>query len=189
MTGPTVSLGEAARTSHLSTSTLRRWLDADRLPGATRNAAGGWAIPVASLVESGAWSGTSPVEEPDQDDAATEVAAIVGYTRAELLDAVGRIDELAARTREAEKAADSERRLRESAERNADDLRTALRMLEAGPTRTTSTVEDTPEPIPQDDPEPTRQGDPDAPRGWLRRIADRESRLAENRPPPPWGRR
>ena len=71
MSGPTVSLGEAARRSHLSTSTLRRWLDADKIPGATRTA-DGWAIPVAALVESGAWAGTSPVEEPDQDDAATD---------------------------------------------------------------------------------------------------------------------
>ena len=50
-TGPTVTLAEAARRSHLSIATLRRWLVAEyKLPGAVRNELGAWRIPVASLV-------------------------------------------------------------------------------------------------------------------------------------------
>ena len=61
---------------------------------------------------------------------------------------------------------DTERRLREAAERNADDLRTALRMLDAGPpTTSTSTPERSP---------------------WYRRVLDREAAQREHRTPPPW---
>ena len=68
-TGPTVTLAEAARRSHLSIATLRRWLVAEyKLPGAVRNELGAWRIPVASLVESGAWPSTTPAAV-DHDDA------------------------------------------------------------------------------------------------------------------------
>ena len=127
--GPTVSLAEAARHSPRSVATLRRWLAAGTIAGAERDAAGAWAIPVAALVEAGAWPSTTP-PDPEAESAASDA----------LQDALAQVDALTAiarasddQAREALAAADVERRLREAAERNAEDLRTALRMLEAGP--------------------------------------------------------
>ena len=118
---PTVTLAEAARRSPLSVATLRRWLTDGKIPGAKRTNEGAWSIPIPGLVEAGAWPSTTPPEadEPPQADSGTEALAEAlaqrDHARAEL---------------------DTERRLREAAERNADDLRTALRMLDAGPPTT-----------------------------------------------------
>ncbi len=117
----TVTLAEAGRRSHLSVATLRRWLKADKLPGATYSPEG-WSIPVASLVDAGAWTSTTPpdLDSPDAD-ALTHLEGEVARLNA-ALDAE--------RTRR--EAADA---LRAAAERNTDDLRTALRIIEAGPKR------------------------------------------------------
>ena len=131
MTGPTVSLAEAARHSPRSIATLRRWLAAGTIAGAERDAVtGAWVIPITALVEAGAWPSTTP-PDPEAESAASDA----------LQDALAQVDALTAiarasddQAREALAAADVERRLREAAERNAEDLRTALRMLEAGPT-------------------------------------------------------
>ena len=101
------------------------------------------ADPTVTLAEAGAWPSTTP---PEADtDALAEALAQRDRARVEL---------------------DTERRLREAAERNADDLRTALRMLDAGPPITsTSTPERSP---------------------WYRRVLDREAAQREHRTPPPW---
>lgn len=52
-TGPTMTLGEAARTTTVSASTLRRRLAAGDITGAERAADGSWSIPVAGLIEAG----------------------------------------------------------------------------------------------------------------------------------------
>jgi hypothetical protein len=118
MTGPTVTLAEAARRSHLSLPTIRRWIKADKLAGAVRTAEG-WSIPVASLVEAGAWESATPADtSPEASAADLELVAEVARVQAEL-----------AIERTRRKAAEQ---LQAAAERNADDLRHALRMLEAG---------------------------------------------------------
>ena len=122
MTGPTVSLAEAARHSPRSVATLRRWLAAGTIAGAERDAAGAWAIPVAALVEAGAWPSTTP-PDPEAESAASDA----------LQDALAQVEALTAIARASEVQARHQIELREAAERNADDLRTALRMLEAGP--------------------------------------------------------
>ncbi len=127
MTGPTVSLAEAARHSPRSVATLRRWLNAGTIAGAERDPANGaWLIPIASLVEAGAWPSTTP-PDPEAEpapDAALEDALEDALEQLEAMTAVARASEVQAR---------HQIELRELAERNADDLRTALRMLEAGP--------------------------------------------------------
>ena len=123
MTGPTVSLAEAARHSPRSTATLRRWLAVGTIAGAERDASGAWSIPVAALVEAGAWPSTTPPA-----DKAPEVA-----TSDALAAALAQVEALTARATAAERQADLERQLREAAERNTADLRAALRMLDAGP--------------------------------------------------------
>jgi len=131
--GPTVSLAEAARHSPRSVTTLRRWLAAGTIAGAKRNAVTSiWEIPIASLVEAGAWPTSTPQGphiDPDPPDADLEDGAGELLAQIEALYAV--VDQSDANTREALAAVDVERRLREAAERNCDDLRTALRMLEA----------------------------------------------------------
>jgi hypothetical protein len=111
---PVVTLAEAARRSNKSRGTIRSWLADGKIPGARRTDAG-WEIPVPSLVASGAWDAvTAPevIPEPDDVNRVTELEADLARARMEL---------------------HSEKRLREAAERNADDLRIAMRMLNAGP--------------------------------------------------------
>ncbi len=138
--GPTVTLAEAARRSHLSAATLRRWLAGGKILGATRHTEGRWVIPVAALVQAGA---LNPTTSPDPDS--ESLAEALAKALADRDRAISNLD--------------TERRLKEAAERNADDLRTALRMLDAGPT--------TPSP-----PDPARPS-------WYRRVLGREARQRE----------
>jgi hypothetical protein len=125
--GPTVSLADAARHSPRSVATLRRWLNAGTIAGAERDPANGaWVIPITALVEAGAWPSTTP---PDPEAEPAPDAAL----EAALQDALAQVEALTAIARASEVQARHQIELREAAERNADDLRTALRMLEAGP--------------------------------------------------------
>ena len=114
--GPTVSLAEAGARSHLSVATIRRRLKSDKIPGAIRNDDRSWSIPVASLVAEGIWTGTTDAD--DQDD--TPSAPTPDHAA-----------ELAAMRHRAELAELERDQLRERVE----DLRTSMRMLEAGPRR------------------------------------------------------
>ena len=149
MAAPTVTLAEAARRSSLSVATLRLWLADGKIPGAKRTDEGARAIPIPGLVEAGAWSSTMPPEADELPPVDTDALA----------DALARADRLAVDL-------DTERRLREAAERNADDLRTALRMLDAGPPTTSTSTPGRP--------------------SWYRRVLDREASQREDRTPPPW---
>ena len=125
--GPTVSLADAARHSPRSVATLRRWLNAGTIAGAERDPANGaWVIPITALVEAGAWPSTTP---PDPEAEPAPDAAL----EAALQDALAQVEALTAIARASEVQARHQIELRELAERNADDLRTALRMLEAAP--------------------------------------------------------
>jgi hypothetical protein len=117
--GPTVSLAEAGAQSHLSVATIRRRLKSDKIPGAVRNDDRSWSIPVASLVAEGIWSGTTDAD--DQDDIPSPPTAPPPDHAAEL----------AAMRHRAELAELERDQLRERVE----DLRTSVRMLDAGPQR------------------------------------------------------
>ena len=111
---PMVSLSEAARQSNKSRGTIRNRLVEGKVPGARRTEAG-WQIPVPSLVATGLWDRTTPpdeIEEPPEGDRVSELESELARARMEL---------------------HSEKKLREAAERNAEDLRLAMRMLNAGP--------------------------------------------------------
>jgi hypothetical protein len=113
-----VSLAEAGAQSHLSVATIRRRLKAEQIPGAVRNANRSWSIPVASLVAEGIWTGTTDADaDDDQDDAPSAPAPDLTA-------------ELAAMRHRAELAEQKAELL----EQQVDDMRTAMRMLEAGPT-------------------------------------------------------
>ena len=111
---PMVSLAEAVNESSKSRGTIRRWITEGKIEGAIKTDTG-WRIPIASLVTSGAWDGqTKP-----QDGKATE----------EKSDKVSELELELVRVR---LELNSEKKLREAAERNADDLRFAMRMLTSG---------------------------------------------------------
>ena len=149
MTAPTVTLAEAARRSPLSVATLRRWLTDGKIPGAKRTNEGAWSIPIPGLVEAGAWPSTTPPEadEPPQadTDALADALAQRDHARAEL---------------------DTERQRADLLAENVADLRTALRMLDAGPPTTSTATPGRPP--------------------WYQRVLDREAAQREHRTPPPW---
>ena len=111
---PMVSLAEAVNESSKSRGTIRRWITEGKIEGAIKTDTG-WRIPIASLVTSGAWDGqTKPAGEKvteEKTDKVSELELELVRVRLEL---------------------NSEKKLREAAERNADDLRFAMRMLTSG---------------------------------------------------------
>ena len=111
---PMVSLAEAVNESSKSRGTIRRWITEGKIEGAIKTDTG-WRIPIASLVTSGAWDGqTKPADEKaieKKTDKVSELELELVRVRLEL---------------------NSEKKLREAAERNADDLRFAMRMLTSG---------------------------------------------------------
>ena len=111
---PMVSLAEAVNESSKSRGTIRRWITEGKIEGAIKTDTG-WRIPIASLVTSGAWDGqTKPAGEKvteERTDKVSELELELVRVRLEL---------------------NSEKKLREAAERNADDLRFAMRMLTSG---------------------------------------------------------
>ena len=111
---PMVSLAEAVNESSKSRGTIRRWITEGKIEGAIKTDTG-WRIPIASLVTSGAWDGqTKPADGnaiEEKTDKVSELELELVRVRLEL---------------------NSEKKLREAAERNADDLRFAMRMLTSG---------------------------------------------------------
>ena len=115
---PMVSLAEAVKRSTKSRTTLRRWISDGKIEGAIKTDTG-WQIPIPSLVSSGAWDGTSG---PDETSVETQE---------------NRVSELEAELMRARLELNTEKKLREAAERNAEDLRFAMRMLTAGSSTST----------------------------------------------------
>ena len=111
---PMVSLAEAVNESSKSRGTIRRWIAEGKIEGAIKTDSG-WRIPISSLVTSGAWDGQSKPEDgrsiEEKTDKVSELEIELVRVRLEL---------------------NSEKKLREAAERNADDLRFAMRMLTSG---------------------------------------------------------
>jgi hypothetical protein len=62
--GPTVSLGEAVRTTGKAKSTLQRRLAEGAIPGAVRLTSGGWSIPISGLIAAGLEPRMSPAQTP-----------------------------------------------------------------------------------------------------------------------------
>ena len=116
---PMVTLAEAVKISSKSRGTIRRWIADGKIEGAIKTETG-WKIPIPSLVSSGAWDGVSA---PDENTKVEET---------------NRVSELEAELLRARLELNSEKKLREAAERNADDLRFAMRMLTTGSSTSTS---------------------------------------------------
>jgi sugar phosphate isomerase/epimerase len=130
-TRPVLTLAQAVDAANVSRSTLRRWLQTGKVPGAARTDDGGWAIPIEGLLvagarlhspggaDTGSRSGVARGHDTGPDTAVDALREELGQLRLEV--AVARVQ------REKAEAIAEERG------RALDDARRMLRMLEAGP--------------------------------------------------------
>ena len=136
---PTFTVSSAAQVTGKSRRTIARMLDAEALPGATRDDSGAWCIPLEALLAAGLQV-HAPSPPDDQQEATERSLTPTEATEAEQLRA-----ELADWRRRAEvaEAIAAERAAALADVRSALDL--AQRML---PASTPSTPSTTPTPIP-----------------------------------------
>lgn len=148
MTRPRLSVSAAVEAFEIERRTLQRLLSAGRLDGAIKDERGRWLIPVEALHAAGfgarkTWisdaTNDATVSRQDatrRDNDATRAPETFEKTGHDSATRVATNDatELRQRVTQLEQQLETERRLREASERNADDLRMSLRMLEAGPT-------------------------------------------------------
>lgn len=130
---PLLSVAEAAAAFDVTKRTLQRRLAAGDLAGATKDPDGRWKIPIEALhaasfaARQGTTDDTTPAPSvaptPTNPSETRENSASSDATEAASLRAI---------LRDTQQQLDAERHRREAAEQNANDLRTALRMLEAG---------------------------------------------------------
>lgn len=124
-TRPSWSLTEAAERTGASRSTLRRYREAGRFPGAFKDSAGAWRFPLEDLLA----NGLRPIDPAQSEQ--VSMPAEQGQP-ARLAELEREVSELQGRLAvERERSAGLER-LARAAEANAADLRMALRMLEGG---------------------------------------------------------
>lgn len=135
---PALPIARVIEQFDVSRSTLRRSIEAQKLPNARKDETGRWAIPVDDLVNAGfkarkTWLNElahEPGHEPGKgvhtpsDPSSSQVATELAHLADELAHERAHVSELSMQL-------DTSERLREAAERNATDLRTALKMLEA----------------------------------------------------------
>lgn len=164
--GKIFTAGEAARECGVDRTTIARAAAAGRIPGAERDKAGAWTLPLSGLLTAGYNPGKpSPPEDaaPRERDEDAPVPAEVFRLTVELERARAEARAHAARADALETAANAYWQLQ----------------LEAGPKQAADapqTVEpSTPMPIPQPAPTPPPTGTPGAGRpqaGWFRRKWD-----------------
>lgn len=134
-TRPSLTIAEAIEQFNLSRTTVRRGIENGKFPNATKDAQGRWTIPVDDLVAAGVLPRKTWLNERAHD-VFTPAHSLQSLVASELAHPENEhVHELAHRdTRIAQLEAElsAEKRLREAAETNANDLRTALRMIEAG---------------------------------------------------------
>jgi sugar phosphate isomerase/epimerase len=169
-TRPVLTLAQAVDAANVSRSTLRRWLQTGKVPGATRTDDGGWAIPIDGLLAAGA-----RLHSPGGAD----TGARSGVTRSHDTGPVAAVDALREELDQLRFEVAVARVQRERAEaiaeergRALEDARRMLRMLEAGPVPVheplVASVHDTPREPGRD---PSWPDDPVTPprRRWWRR--------------------
>lgn len=154
-TRPVLTLAQAVDASDVSRSTLRRWLQTGKVPGAIRTDDGGWAIPVEGLLAAGAHLHAPGGPDPG---VTTSVSRDHEPGPAGTLDALrAEVDELRMEVTLARLRREKAEAIAEERGRALDDARRMLRMLEAGPAPAhepvATPVHDTP-PVPAVDPSP-----------------------------------
>lgn len=135
------TITEVAQRCGVSKSTVRRYREAERFPNAWKDDAQQWRIPIEDLLAVG-WKPIDPnrVSEPAE-------ALSVPSER------VRELEGLLALERTRREAAE---RIAAMAEQNADDLRRAMRILEAAPVSTPEPAPDVPVSVPPEAPRKRR---------------------------------
>lgn len=147
---PRLSVSAAVEAFDVERRTLQRMLSGGQLDGASKDERGRWLIPVEALHAAGfsarqTWLSDATSDATARDSVATRSprtfantgrdSATTDATRrdTDATELRQRVAQLEQQLEREQQRADTETRLREAAERNADDLRSSLRMLEAGP--------------------------------------------------------
>lgn len=146
---PTLTVTAAVTAFEVERRTLQRMLAADQLPGSVKDGRGRWTIPVEALHVAGftarkTWiadatehdnDATSDATRRDTNATPTRQTASNQRKASTTSDATERDNDatdLRQHVARLEAQLETEKQLREAAERNAEDLRTAMRMIEAG---------------------------------------------------------
>lgn len=142
---PRLTIAQVVEQFELSRATVRRGIESGKFSGAEKDVQGRWLVPVDSLVTSGikprkTWlnSVATPMSgehahELGQNDQMLATANEINMAT----ERAHQDNELAlrgSRIAQLETQLAAEQSLRKAAERNSEDLRTALRMIEAGAT-------------------------------------------------------
>jgi len=135
---PTLTVTAAVEAFTVERRTLQRMLAAAQLDGAHKDNRGRWMIPVEALHAAGftarqTW--ISDATEHDSDASPTRQSASNQRKSSATADTTAHdsdATDLRQRIARLEDQLSAEKHLREAAERNADDLRNAMRMIEAG---------------------------------------------------------
>ena len=143
MNAPALSLAEAARTTGVSVSTIRRRLNASEIEGAHRTEDGSWRIPIAGLIAAGLAPRITPADTPPASVVDLESKTPTASDTAEV-DRL-RADLEAAHRRELTNALAEVDRLRADNGRLLETIERLSRALPPAPTSSLSPAEsDTP---------------------------------------------
>lgn len=126
---PAWTLTEAVERTGASRSTLRRYREAGKFPNAYKDTAGTWRFPLEDLLAAGL-SPSEPTREQAQSRSSEHALGMPGeHASAASAEQVSKLEQA---LREERARADNAERLAASYLDNVQDLRRALRMLEAG---------------------------------------------------------
>jgi len=148
---PLLTIAQVVEQFNLSRATVRRGIESGRFHNAHKDVQGRWLVPVESLIAEGIKPRKSWLKEvaseqaqvPHDEDkpllnkVASELAQPLNERANELAQNASRIAQLETELR-------AEKQLRAAAERNADDLRSALRMIESRPPNESSITAEKP---------------------------------------------
>lgn len=138
MARPAWTLTEAVQRTGASRSTLRRYLAAGKFPHAYKDSSNAWRFPLEDLLAAGL-TPSEPAHERTQSKA-NEQGRDISTEQANAVTAE-QVSRLEQALREERARADNAERLAASYQANVEDLRRALRMLEAGTSKPEQTGE------------------------------------------------
>lgn len=165
---PSLTIAQVVAQFDISRATVRRGIESGRFPGAHKDVQGRWLVPVDDLIGEHIKPRRSWINDPahegghparsEQSHGAEAAETVVASEHAQ--SAIEHAQKLAQRdTRIAQLEAQlgAEKQLRAAAERNADDLRAALRMLEVAPATARAQAPVAAVPNPADETQPRRR--------------------------------
>lgn len=139
-TRPKLTVAQAVAAFDVTRRTLQRRLAAGELDGAAKDNAGHWSIPIEALHALGCGARKNvPQDTTRATNGATKSGETFPQKEYQLTpNSAPEIASLRAILHDTQQQLEAERRLREAAERNSEDLRTAMRMLESTSEKTTT---------------------------------------------------